>query len=166
MQIIELNELLHKLDINPQALSKKQYEVIEEIYKELTDYISAKEDLWKKMQEIKFNTVKVSEKTSVSRQTILSNPNLSKVMEACIDLSEEIDQKLLPYNLVDKERYSKLIEENKAIQAHIIDQQLLKDETKQLIGIVSDKNVQIEELNKRNNKLLSENRDLRKRSLS
>lgn len=133
-----INNLV-SIGINPNALSEKEKRFLSQIHDFFIGYKKQSEELSNILAKNKFNRTTIAASVECSRQTLYKNPTISAYIDWCEKQADDIYEKVVPVNVVPKEKYDTLKDENQKLLINIID--------------VANKDAEIERLAKENQEL-------------
>lgn len=139
---LELLNNLIQLGINPTSLSENEKKFLSQIHIAFEEFKIKNASILRDLSRNRLSIISVSEQVGCSRQILYRNPTLLIYLNWCIKEADFIYSKSDSANLVSKEKYNRLKNENSNLLTNIVDH-ALKD-----VEIV---------------RLVNENKELRKR---
>jgi hypothetical protein len=157
-----LDNLL-QLGINPISLSENEKNFLTQINTIFEEFVDLNTKLSNEISENKFNKTQVLNQVGFVRRTLYRNPTLIMYIEWCEKQAIKITNNKNTSQLISREKYDRLKEENSNLLLNIVDDALRDDEIDRLAKENDELKKRIENLTSRFEEKEVELKQLRKK---
>lgn len=147
----QLKEILSKLKITPESLSEREKRTLNSIYNEFNKFTNEYTKIHEELSKLKFNAVVVSKAIGLTRQTLHDNLTYATFFDWCLKKTDVLTNRVEDRELVNRNKYNLLKEENNNLLANIVKGANKDAEIIRLSKELTEKEARIEKLLKQVN---------------